>query len=62
MLDCLRNRPEWAQLVDRGPKVHKDYLSCAFFFFFFFFGLAGGGYCSLLLVMSAIVVEEKVLK
>jgi hypothetical protein len=21
VLDCLRNRHEWAQLVDRGPKV-----------------------------------------
>lgn len=21
VLDCLRNRPEWARLVDRGPKV-----------------------------------------
>lgn len=21
VLDCLRNRNEWAQLVDRGPKV-----------------------------------------
>lgn len=21
VLDCLRNRQEWAQLVDRGPKV-----------------------------------------
>lgn len=22
VLDCLRNRNEWARLIDRGPKVH----------------------------------------
>lgn len=22
VLDCLRNRSEWARLVDRGPKVY----------------------------------------
>ncbi|KAF6141488.1 hypothetical protein GIB67_000869 [Kingdonia uniflora] len=24
VIDCLRNRNEWAQLVDRGPKVNKN--------------------------------------
>lgn len=23
VLDCLRNRHEWARLVDRGPKVRR---------------------------------------
>ncbi|KAK6948014.1 hypothetical protein RJ641_001487, partial [Dillenia turbinata] len=28
VLDCLRNRNEWAGLVDRGPKVGVNVLSC----------------------------------
>lgn len=30
VLDCLRNRSEWARLVDRGPKVrHCNYHLCS---------------------------------
>lgn len=32
VLDCLRNRNEWAHLVDRGPKVYMAYY-CRYYFF-----------------------------